>query len=488
MRWNLKREGVAGTRLALELDGRRLPYPRAHWALPVLEALLSHAGHSVGCEVIEAELREQGLRGKLSAKQMLRVWDALDRLFVQGGFEQVLNQRLSYRSGSRSRGPWTWHPLADDVIQFSGQKSPVKACNEDVLSLSDNGALASAVLMESVVTAHSLLWKGFPERAYDVLIDEARWTNASVPLRALIALRRGELLGRLRRFTEARAALGEAEDYVASGPNSLDQLGIHLASARAWLRYREAPMESYGPILQQMPNRHAQAKSSGDTFAMAELWNLEGLCLRRQLEAQIAKGTHDEVELLAQRMCQCFIGSIYLLILAQLYERCQNVCANLAYGCQRAGAQLGESWRMLALQWYAISARLSINFDLADNAAWEYIFVGELWLEFARESPAKVVLPSDIHWMGHRPDQLKFYLAAERTAVRAADPHQQALALINLYRFSSITHNLVEKNAALDRLAEVLHAKPDLVTLLKSEGYALPDWRSRPTAIRPRSH
>jgi hypothetical protein len=61
----------------------------------------------------------------------------------------------------------------------------------------------------------------------------------------------------------------------------------------------------------------------------------------------------------------------------------------------------------LAMQWHAVTTRMHTSFDLPLDSAWEYIFVGELWLRSEQGRAEVQALPSEFHWQGYRPDEIK---------------------------------------------------------------------------------
>lgn len=462
------------SRRRLVVDGRVLAAPRSLWALPVLDCQLRSGGSPLTREALMQALQPMGLRGQLSARQMVRVWKALEALFTAADQPEALRERLHHLPRALSVGPWQWRLAPDDDIQLESQPSaPLVRPGETAgPGFAASGDCSSALaLFVSLQEAMAMTWKGLPEEALALLDETARWQDASPALAALLALRRGELLGRLRRFAPARRALAASRHRLALASPAAGYLLAHVDIAQARLSYGEDPQGCYATLLRQMPARQALASASGDAVAMAEMHNLQGLCLRRQLEASVNETPALRRALFA-RMLDSFQASLFHLIAAQLFERAQNVCANLAYAYQRAASLIGPDQRQLALQWYAVSARMSVNFDLAYNSAWDFIFIGELWLETHAHSP--VALPADVHWQGERPDELSFYLTGVREADRTADPRQQAIALLNLHRFAVLKHLTAQAGEAFSLLAQLLRAQPQLGAVLLAEGYQLP--------------
>lgn len=417
-------------------------------------------------------LRPLGLHGDLCARQMLRVWAAVEAMFAEVGASAGLAQRLVHGPRARSSGPWAWAVLAGDELRLDAQQAP---CHPSAgWCFSHRGeADTSLALFAELGQVVSLMWKGLPAEAWRLLDDDSRWEGASAALTALLSLLRGEVLAKQRRFGSAYAALDLAQAQVSAGPPSLAFLLEQIGVQRVRARYAEQPEVVYATLLPEV--RALQRSSRGfDPNALADLLNVEALCLRRRLEAAGHLPLGDRMALLAA-MERAALASMFGYMAGRQFERAQCACANLAYACQRVAGVTDPAWSGRAMRWYAVSTQMHESLDLSWNSAWEYVFIGELWLG----SPSAREAAMAISWQGAHPGELGFYEAGVREADHSADPRQQAHTRLNLYEYARLMQLPAVATGAVQSLWACLDAAPDLLGLLQDEGYQLPPRQSR---------
>ncbi|MBA4341753.1 MAG: hypothetical protein C0423_06310 [Methylibium sp.] len=453
------------------LNGVNAGSTRSAWALPVLHALTQRPGVALSRADLADILKSRGLRGDLSARQILRVWSALQSMFAEAGVGDALSQRLQHRPRGRTSGPWSWLLQPGDEVRLHAGRAAEQPSDGWCFSHVPD-ADRTQTLFRNLGEVMALLWKGLPEEAWRLLDEEARWTGASAALLALLSLLRGEVQAKRRCFAEAYAAFDLAQAQVNAGPPSLAFLLEQIRVQRVRARYAEQPAAVYAGLLPELQD--LQRRSRGfDPTPLAELLNLELLCLRRKLEAGGDLCASDRAALLGA-MERAAMASLFGFMAGRQFERAQCVSSNLAYAYQRVAPAQDALLIGRAMRWYAASTQLHLSLDLSWNSAWEYIFIGELWLSsvHARETAAS------LSWQGEGPGQAGFYSAGVQEAHRSADPRQQAHAWLNLHGFAVIQRDFDCASAAVQSLHALLARHPDLETLLRVEGYTLP-WVSQ---------
>jgi hypothetical protein len=319
-----------------------------------------------------------------------------------------------------------------------------------------------------VTEVMALLWKGVPEAAWQQLDDASRWRGAGQALQALLAVLRGEVLVKLRRFAEAQLALDLARAQVNAGAPSLAFLLEHIEVQRLRARYAEQPHLAHGALLPEL--RRQQLRSRGiDPAPLSDLLNVELLCLRRKLEAGGGLPATERQALLTA-LERAAWAALFGFMASRQFERVQSTAANLAYAYQQVAGLIGPRLLGLAMGWHAVAAKIHLALDLSWNSAWEYIFIGELWLR----SPEAREAALQLRWQGESPAQLAFYRAGVREAERSADPRQQAHALLNLHQHARLKRKPGPAAEAAQQLQRLLGQHPALKRLLEAEGYVLP--------------
>lgn len=209
--------------------------------------------------------------------------------------------------------------------------------------------------------------------------------------------------------------------------------------------------------------------------------NLLMLCERRQLEQDPGVNGSD-LHKAALRMVQHGHAALYLAISASWMERAQNVVANLAYAHQsvakrykQAGDSASEGLHLqLAVQWYTMALSYFTRFDVPENSAHEYIFLGELWQSSQRARDMFELASRGMPWLQHRPDQPSYYQHASSVAKKIKDPKQIAYCGLMQWTFGQNAPHRDSMALGLKTLRDVLAAHPDLVEVLSEEGYQLP--------------
>jgi hypothetical protein len=492
----------ASPHAVLELDSslRRISWGgqsvalSGRWDAAFLHALVAGRffgpGRAGTAHALERAMAPFGLRGALTATQWSRIVErvraALLVLDPSGGWAR----RLSHPPRGKTTGPWWWVLGADEVapVLVGGElTTPIAraAAGSHTPAVPDALALAPSIdsdaparLIAELKLALEAMWKADPKHALDLLADHARWKGESTALSMLRRLRRAEVLQSLGAHSRAERLL----DSLGSERNDelLTRLfASHVRLARMRVAYASNPVGNYAALRrelrQTLAGRAARATDCGDGMAWAEKLHLLALCERRALEHET------EVDAVAEPdpsrlnpMLRAAHAALLLFLLARCYDRAQHVCANLAYAHQKLAPRLGEPHWALAVRWHELSFGMHAAFGGAENSAWEYIYLGEFWLDSPQARAACRRPGRGASWDDHTPDHLAFYDRGCRIAAQLGDPRQIAYTLLNRYRFALHAGPGKTRDEALRRLRAHLRAHPDLVRPLEREGYVLP--------------
>lgn len=473
---------------AVALSGR--------WDAAFLHALIAGRcfgpGRAGTAQTLERAMAPFGLRASLTATQWSRIVErvraALLELDPAGGWAR----RLSHPPRGKTTGPWWWTLGADEAppLLLGGDASlPLTRLASGSLTpaVPDSLALASASALDSEAPARlaaefklalEAVWKADPKHALDLLAENARWKGESLALSMLRRLRRVEVLQSVGAYGRA-ARLLDALEAERSDPLLARLFASHIRLARMRVTYAGDPMGSYAALgrelRQALTGRAARATDCGDGMAWAEKLHLLALCERRTLEYDTDVDTGaSAAPARLHPMLRAAHAALLLFLLARCHDRAQHVCANLAYAHQKLAPRFGEPHWALAVRWHELSFGMHAAFGGAENSAWEYIYLGEFWLD-SPEARAACRRPGrGASWDDHTPDDLAFYDRACRIAAQLGDPRQVAYTLLNRYRFALHAGSGKTRDEALRRVRAHLRAHPELVRLMEGEGYVLP--------------
>ena len=212
-----------------------------------------------------------------------------------------------------------------------------------------------------------------------------------------------------------------------------------------------------------------------DSSDWAEQFHLLALCERRVLQHEMPWQTRPQDGALhATPLLRAAHAALLLFLLVRNYDKTQHVCANLAYAHQKLAPDLGEPHWQMAVRWHALSFGLHASFGGVESSAWEYIYLGELWLDSPQAREACRTPGLDASWGDDTPAQLSFYDRACRIAEQIGEPRQMAYTLLNRQRFATQLRAPRARDDSLRRLRKLLQAHPELERLLLRENYSLP--------------
>lgn len=324
------------------------------------------------------------------------------------------------------------------------------------------------------------LWSRDVRSALQRLADPALWLGASPALEGLRRMRWAEALTSCGDHAKARGLISELA-YAASGDVVERVLIAHTTVTAQRQRYAEDPVGNYQDVLRSFEYEIALPSSpvwrAPDAAALAERLQLHALCLRRSIESAEGGGSTTTVAGLLRDctlMQQCFHAAYLLFFIARGYDRAQHVCANLAYAHQQMAQCLGGDHVVRALEWHRLSFGLHTAFGGGENSAWEYIFLGELWLQ---SEEARTLLGQDrlrVGWECGIPDERHFYEHVCTVAAQTCDPRQFAYAQQIRYRFALQARDGRWLRQVTGEFASWLNGQPAMRSLMQAEGYELP--------------
>ncbi len=477
----------------LSYGGRSVPLT-GRWDAAFLHALVAGRYFSPRrpgtAHALERGMATFGLRSALTATQWSRIVERVRAALLQLDPGGGLARRLGHPPRGKTTGPWWWvlrdgEPppvlVGDDLPATTARAEatgPVSATPVSLVLATQIDDETPAHLAAQFKLALEAMWKADPKHALDLLADASRWKGESTAFSMLRRLRRAEVLqsigahGRAARVLEAVA--GEQSD-----PLLVRLFGSHIRLARMRVVYASDPVGHYAGLRrelhQTLVGRPDRAGDGGDAMAWAEKLHLLALCERRALEQAFGEETCDRFNAAnLHPMLRAAHAALLLFLLVRCYDKAQHVCANLAYAHQRLAPHLGEPHWVLAVRWHELSFGMHAAFGGAENSAWEYIYLGEFWLDSPQARAACRRPGRGASWDDHTPEHLAFYDRGCRIAAQLGNPRQIAYTLLNRYRFALHAGPGKTRDEALRRLRAHLRAHPELVRLLEREGYVLP--------------
>jgi len=487
-------EGV----LWIDTDQRRIGFDNhaealaGQWDAAFLASLAPPNGQGEAPELdasaMAAALANYGLARAMTPTDWGRILDRLTAKLNSLTAGGPASARILFAPRRKTGGPWRLVSTVPvrSIRPAAVPPTPPRPSSSDRtvdmpgtpwLMLSDSDDPYRAVqLADRLKRAVEALWKAMPDEAIALLNDESAWTQESLALGLLRRLRLAEALGSVGRHEEARAVLARDEAQLRQpGLGAIFQPHASLTGLR--LDYGASPVSHYAAVHTRLARDLASYWNSGTSRVDATTWaehlHLAALCQRRQLE-QDADATPDGGRAAVRAMLHSFHAAFLLFMLVRNYERAQHVCANLAYAHHKLALQFGEPHWTLAVDWHGLSFAMHATFGGAESSAWEYIYIGELWLSSAAAQEAFRSRMLRAGWNDLTPDKARFYEEACRIARQLGDPRQQAYTLLNRYRFQLTVHTPLLRQAALQELLGFLASHPTQHQLLQQEGYPLP--------------
>lgn len=461
----LDREGV----LSEHRLGRR-------WAAHFLTQLVARhrKNEPLVLECLQAELRRLGQPQALNRTQVQRIVKAIELVFGELGGSAP---QLTYAPGDQCGGPWRlsspkgvrWQVRQrqqEGIVQAPQQRgqwhSPL-LCAEPRLS-------ELHTLMRTLMVADDLHRHSDFQAAHEEL-QEAYDLPLTAEGLQLVLLKDAYALKHHGQFDAARARclriiqVGETS-HKAPGMASLAKFMLDR------IRYDENPAVAYESLRHTaQPPEHLHAP---DRTALAEWHNLQALLARRHMQALPREAQHSHELALAH-----FESALYLRMAAQDAGKVPDVLFNLAFHLQKAHA-MGLCGLVEVCQWYGMAVQYDHRHNLMGSSCWDYLFMGQLWLEHHQELTSLMRqsegLENQLHNAllldAHHPWQADFHAVAVQRSQLTGDVRQQAIAHILCLRFASLwPHPVLPGAPHQQALQGLLNAHPELRQQLLDDGY-----------------
>lgn len=461
---------------------------RSQWALGFLYTLISHGHHDAHTAASASRMQEvlhtygltRALRPVEWSRIVHRLSNALNALDPSG----TLSSRLQHWPRGKTVGPW-WFQVDKGLtvrcveprlpLQQSQGAAVVGTLASESLSMAVDPLGQSALnLTRRFKEAMEAHWKALPSYAAELLDDHAAWTGESDALRALRRLRRAEILHGNGEMASATRVIEQLDGELTQA-DVRALISPHLDVLRLRMRYSSDPVGQHAQVgraaRQALSPRVLIPGSRLDAAVMAEHFHLLLLCERRWLEQHPIRDAGDPHRIALLHSAH---SALLLYFLARNLERAQHVCANLAYAHQKLAGQRPDDHVALAIGWHELSFGMHTSFSGAEGSAWEYIYVGELWLDQPEARRIWSNLNHDGIWCDTTPAQVTFYNMACQIADQLNDPRQQAYTRLNRYRYALQQRDLELAAEALTSLESHLNQHLHIVKLLIDEGYQLP--------------
>lgn len=458
-------------------------YVRGRLDLAFLAVLAAGGHHSArqaaSAPRVIAALQALGLPATaLTAKDWHRILTRLDEALSKLGHAS-LRPAVEHAARNKTIGPW-WLALPEGLVI---ELHPQFETDDPTSEVGRPPGLAQGQLEEDAVRltgalkrATELMWNGLLEDAVTAFCDDGAWLGETAELRALRLLRCADTEITLGRHSAARVRLALAAAAVRERPGEV-LLRPHLHAVLLRCDYAQNPQQNYARVakaLRPLAQAWFLAPAEVDAAALGERLNLLCLSERRAFEACLGGTEANGAEACITRMLAAAHGALFCFLLVQNHDKAQYVCANLAYAHQRIAASGNSAHWRLAVEWHALSFGFSEGFQQSENSAWEYIFLGELWLASAEARTAFQQAELRAAWRNQDPSSLHFYAAACVLADGLNDPRQRAYTWLNRVRFAERAGLAAERDLAGVVLAAHLTSYPAVRQLILDEGYPLP--------------
>ena len=271
------------------VDGEPMQGSR-RWEAALLALLLRDEHHhaSVGCSEakLHTELAALGQAQPLNRKQIGRLIGGLQNAFANAGQLPALALRLGHAPRGRTVGPWWWAPQPGDAWSLAGPPPQPRAsmlAGLPALAMVPS-ATANAALCSEMLVCCGHIADGDADAALQQLDALSAAPLGTVELRALLLMRRAEVLLSMRSLALASIALDDAQALLHGRGQGAAYLAGQMLLLRHRLRYAASPMGNYGAITQALGPLALRPPGSGfpevDVTARSALLNLLALCER----------------------------------------------------------------------------------------------------------------------------------------------------------------------------------------------------------------
>jgi tetratricopeptide (TPR) repeat protein len=478
--------------------GRAVHQFKHRWECQVLSLLWleGQVGHPLIDTVLQQSLRQKGQAKDLNRAQLQRLFAALNE------FLSLLPGRpLRLHTAPRQATVGPWALICTAPVRFhDGQAKPPAQTGPALwpypLLLRPKNAGQGGLESTCVDTLHQLLSLLLIADSFSINGDYADAIETlqavyRLPLTAeaacLVWLREAQWQKRLGRFDAARHLAGQ----VLANPPPLDP--AQLSCARFWLQridYDESPAENHASLWHSVTP--PSAMQGADGRVLPDWHNLRALLARRRLldlprahaRAQAGEVGPDSPAALHECALNHFQSALYWVLQQRDWDRLLAYVANVGFHLQSV-LPLGLASVSQVFAWHGLCLTYGDKFNLAQDSAWEFIFLGEFWLDHHAELAARSLATPLTHTVDDaHPSQQAFYTKALDKLKKCADARQYVIMWILYGRFvachllpSIPTQAQSAAKAVLaasiqDAIAALLDSHPKLLKALREEGYA----------------
>ncbi|NMM28291.1 MAG: hypothetical protein HHJ12_13630 [Glaciimonas sp.] len=462
------------------------------WEATLLAMLLmqARANRDLQTDMLRIELERRGQTQPLNRTQYSRLIKSLTE-----GLDRIPGRPVLLEYGPRKAtvGPWRLRfktPCAFEVdksdmigsIEASASASFVGEGDQSKhipwpypLMLSVRAPDALHKLLSACLISDAFAAQGNFHSALETL-QPIYSQPLSCDLRVMLNLREALYSKRLGEFTEARAF---ALKVLKADPAQLQDptLRQHASFLLDRIDYDESPGTAH---IRLWDLANAPSPTLGADLRTAPDWhNLRALLARRRLlgiaTRQIPPGSDPNVQKLHHHALLHLETAIYWALSLKDWEKLQAFVANVAFHLQSV-LPLGLSNVRQIFAWYALMMNYAEKLDAGKDSAWEYLFLGEFWLDHEqelRQTSQPACSASDPFYIIQEmhPAYENFYLRAIERIQHCADYRQVAIAQINYLRFIQAHLGPKKKAAAEKALCALLQNVPSLRDQLEAEGY-----------------
>lgn len=481
------------------------------WECQLLSLLWleGQVGRPLKDTVLQQSLRQQGQAKDLNRAQLKRLFAALNEFL-----SQLPGQPLRLHTAPRQATVGPWALVCTSPVQFHDAEAKPPAQTGSAqwphpLLLTPKNAGHGGLETTCVATLHQLLSLLLISDAFAVNGDYAESIDTlqevyRLPLTAeaacLVWLREAMWQKRLGNFDAARHLTGQ----ILANPPPLDP--AQLSYARFMLQridYDESPAENHASLWHSviLPD----PVQGADCRVLPEWHNLRALLARRRLldlpqayaRAQAGEVAPDSPAALHECALNHFQSALYWLLQQRDWDRLLAYVANTGFHLQSV-LPLGLATVSQVFDWQCLCLTYGDKFDLAQDSGWEFIFLGEFWLNNHAELAARSLAAPLTHTVDDaHPSQQAFYTKALDKLKKCADARQHVIMWILYGRFVAChllppipTETQSAARAALaasiqEAILALLDSHPKLLKALREEGYA--EWLpGGPATPRPR--
>ena len=468
------------------------------WECHVLSLLWleGQVGHSLTDSVLQQSLRQKGQAKDLNRTQLQRLFASLNEFL-----SRLPGQPLRLHTAPRQVTVGPWALICTAPVRFhDAEAKPVAQTGSAQwpypLLLKPKNASQGRLDTTCVDTLHQLLSGLLIADAFSVNGDYAEAIETlqavyQLPLTAeaacLVWLREAVWQKRLGHFDAARHLTRQ----ILANPPPLDP--AQLSYARFLLQridYDEAPAHNHASLWHSVTL--PDAMQGVDGRVLPDWHNLRALLARRRLldlpqahaRVQAGETGPDSPSALHEGALNHFQSALYWLLQQRDWGCLLGYVLNTAFHLQCV-LPLGLATVSQVFDWHRLCLSYGYKLDLAQDSGWEFIFLGEFWLDNHAELAARSLAAPLTHTVDDaHPSQQAFYTKALEKLKKCADPRQLVIMWILYGRFvarhllpPSPTGTQSAKRVVLaasiqDAIAALLDHHPKLLKVLQEEGYA----------------